>query len=429
MWLDCRGSVGIERQGNDAPAGSAADDAAQRLGFNGGTEHIERAEFEEFDPARAVKLHEDGNPGGAHFGVHPLGNGANPGRVGGHLDEKNASAFLDEKASGLREIVRGVEAEIAGASAAHSFAARGSMPEKHAIHRLGGFVRIGMAMHGHRAFPWQVPGYEIARVLHDTAKPVSWIGDCRESCEYTGRAVWLVLVVTVKIHYILMPPKAILDALRQLDTCVVSNAIETFQLRLRNEGYTGPAIRALFPMKESMVGYAATCRFRTSGPPPKNHHYFDRTDWWNFLLAIPEPRVAVFEDVDATPGCGAILGEVHTRILMSMGVAGAVSNGSFRDLHAVEKLGFPLFAGSVCLSHSYAHIVEIGQPVNVGGLHIRSGDLLHGDRHGVQIVPTNVAEEIPAVVARIQERERRILALCDSDQFSLEQLKEAVSSL
>lgn len=217
--------------------------------------------------------------------------------------------------------------------------------------------------------------------------------------------------------------------LRHLDTCIVSNAIESFDRRLRNEGYTNPSIRALFPMQRSMAGYAATCRFRTSSPPPKNHHYFDRTDWWNFLLAIPEPRVVVFEDDDPRPGHGAILGEVHAHILQAMGVAGAVTNGSFRDLNAVEQLDFPLFAGSVCVSHAYAHIVEIGQPVTIGGLRIRSGDLLHGDRHGVQTIPRDITDALPEAVERIQTREQNIIRICNSSNFSLDELKEAVSAL
>ena len=37
-----------------------------------------------------------------------------------------------------------------------------------------------------------------------------------------------------------------LEALRQLDTCTVANAIETFDVRPWNEGFMSPKIRSIF---------------------------------------------------------------------------------------------------------------------------------------------------------------------------------------
>ena len=123
-----------------------------------------------------------------------------------------------------------------------------------------------------------------------------------------------------------------------------------------------------------MVGYAVTARIRTAPTPTLVHNYFDRTDWWNHLLTVPEPRVIVVQDIDEQPGLGALLGEVHTNILRALGCVGAVTNGAVRDLPAVEAIGFHLFAGHAAVSHAYAHIVDFGSPVAVGGLTVRAGD-------------------------------------------------------
>jgi hypothetical protein len=48
-----------------------------------------------------------------------------------------------------------------------------------------------------------------------------------------------------------------LEALRRLDACTVANAIETFQKRLRNEGFVDQSIRSIFPRLQPMVGFAA----------------------------------------------------------------------------------------------------------------------------------------------------------------------------
>ena len=154
--------------------------------------------------------------------------------------------------------------------------------------------------------------------------------------------------------------------------------------------------------------------------------YFDRTDWWNYLLTIPEPRVVVFQDVDSRPGIGALVGEVHANILKALGCVAYATNGGVRDLTAIEALGFQLFAGNVAISHAYVHIVEFGEPVEVGGLKVASGDLLHGDCHGLQTVPRSIARQIPGAAAKLREEDCRIIDLCKSPHFSVEKLRGTI---
>jgi 4-hydroxy-4-methyl-2-oxoglutarate aldolase len=218
-----------------------------------------------------------------------------------------------------------------------------------------------------------------------------------------------------------------LEALRRLDACTLANAIETFQKRLRNEGFVDRSVRAIFPRLQPMVGFAATVKIRGSAPPTADGIYPDRTDWWDYILSVPAPRVIVVEDCATRSGVGSLLGAVHTNIVRALGCAGAVTNGSVRDIPALGSLAFPVFAGNVCVSHAYVHIVEMGGVVEIGGLKIKSGDLLHGDMHGVQCIPIDIADKVPAVATHIVQREEEIIALCRSSEFSLEKLRALVS--
>ncbi|MBI4454857.1 MAG: RraA family protein [Acidobacteria bacterium] len=220
-----------------------------------------------------------------------------------------------------------------------------------------------------------------------------------------------------------------LETLGRLDTCTVSNVIETFDVRLRSEGFADSGIRCMFPNLPPVVGYAATGKIRCSGPPPVGHTYFDRTDWWNYLITIPPPRIVVVEDVDSKVGQGAFVGEVHVNILLALGCVGLVTNGAVRDLGAVERLGFRFFAGHLAVSHSYVHMVEFGTPVEIGGLQVEPGDLLHGDRHGVLSVPQEIAPDIPSKAAEMLDDERRVIELCRSEKFSIEKLRETVERM
>jgi 4-hydroxy-4-methyl-2-oxoglutarate aldolase len=109
-----------------------------------------------------------------------------------------------------------------------------------------------------------------------------------------------------------------LEQLRSLSTCVVASAIETFGVRLRNQGFSDSRLHCVFKDLPPMVGYAATARIRSSDPPMEGLSYYDRGDWWKSLLKIPSPRIVVIEDVDSSPGLGGFIGEVHANILLAL---------------------------------------------------------------------------------------------------------------
>jgi 4-hydroxy-4-methyl-2-oxoglutarate aldolase len=220
-----------------------------------------------------------------------------------------------------------------------------------------------------------------------------------------------------------------LENLRALDTCAVSNAIERLDVRLRNEGFVSGEVQCRFPDLGPMVGYAATGRIRTASPPMNQRCYYDRIDWWNYVASIPEPRVMVLQDVDPKPGIGAFVGEIHATIGLALKCVGCVTNGAVRDLPGVEKVGFHLFSRNVSVSHSYAHIIEFGEPVEIGGLKISPGDLIHGDRHGVLTIPLSIAAEVQDEASKIVQEERELIEFCRSPNFSLEELWQRIRSV
>src|SRR5665213_3637475 len=218
----------------------------------------------------------------------------------------------------------------------------------------------------------------------------------------------------------------ILDFLRNTDTCTVSNAIETLNVRMRNEGYIQGGAQCMFPEMPPVAGYAVTGRIRTTAPPIASLCYYQNVSWWEYVAKIPGPKIIVLADVDHAPGVGAFVGEIHAQISKALGCVAYVSNGAVRDLASLEAANFQCFAGSVSVSHAYAHIVEMAEPVEIGSLEILPGDLLHADRHGVQTIPKGNASELPRVVSEIAERERELIRLCAQPAFSIEKLVTAL---
>ena len=223
-------------------------------------------------------------------------------------------------------------------------------------------------------------------------------------------------------------PSEVLAAILEFDACMITNAIETFGVRLRNEGYTLPGLRCVTGGSPRLLGYAATARIRSADPPVTGNSYLDRTDWWSAIQGLPSPRLAVIEDLHAESGLGSVVGEVHAAVLKALQCEGVITNGTVRDIPAVARMGFPMFARAAAVSHAYSHIVEYGTPVRIQGLEIRPGDLLFADCHGVVSIPRQIAAELPGVAARIHVRERRIIDLCQSPGFSTERLLAAIQN-
>jgi len=206
-----------------------------------------------------------------------------------------------------------------------------------------------------------------------------------------------------------------LEQLRSFSTCLVASAIETFGVRLHNKGFSDSRLRCIFDDLPPIVGYAATARIRSSDPPMEGgryYGYYDRGDWWASIAKIPHPRVVVIEDIDTPPGRGALIGEVHTNILLALGCVGVVTNGAVRDL-----------------PHAYAHPFDFGGSVEIAGLTVNPGDLIQGDLHGVQTIPREIANQVPAKAFELAAKRKELIALCRSQDFSIGMLSQKVKEL
>ncbi len=215
--------------------------------------------------------------------------------------------------------------------------------------------------------------------------------------------------------------EAELEALRAWPTPAISNAIETFDVRPRNQGFM-LGIKCIFPDLAPMVGYACTATLIADLPPTEKDRSATQAHWDN-ILSTPGPRVAVIQDLDQPRCIGSLWGEVNANIHRALGCLGVVTDGGVRDLDEVHELGFHFFAADVIPSHAYNHIVDSGISVKVGGLVVNNGDLIHADKHGVIVIPHEIAREVPEACQKVEDRERRIINFCKSPDFDVEALK------
>ncbi len=217
-------------------------------------------------------------------------------------------------------------------------------------------------------------------------------------------------------------PSEALAYLRDVDSPTIANAVETFNLRDRTDGFIGGRVRCQFPDLGVMVGRALTVTMSNAPGTIASRDGYWRM--WDALAAMDGPVVIAIADASGAPHRVAYAGEVMTTIAMRLGAVGMVTDGALRDVDEVHELGFHYFMQYPVVSHANFEITSVGEPIELDGQRIESGDILHGDRNGIVVVPDNVLEGLPAAVAGIREKEAATMEYVRGDAFDYADLKQ-----
>lgn len=222
---------------------------------------------------------------------------------------------------------------------------------------------------------------------------------------------------------------AVLEALANYDTPTVCNALEIVAPHRRLIGFTTRPLLCPFPDLPPIVGYARTATIRAAAA--SGHSAAEtqarRLAYYEYVGTGAGPRISVIQDLDGeAAGFGAFWGEVNSAIHKALGCLGVVTDGSIRDVPQWAP-GFQALAGSYSPSHAHVYVENQGAEIRVAGMTVKSGDLIHADRHGAVVVPFDVAAKIPEAAELCGRRETPILEIARSSSFSLEKLKDALA--
>jgi regulator of RNase E activity RraA len=224
-------------------------------------------------------------------------------------------------------------------------------------------------------------------------------------------------------------PADLLQALGRYDTPTICNAMEVVAPERRLIGYTTKPLVCPFPDLPPMVGYARTVTIRSvlKSQLPADEQSKRRIEYYEYMGTGWGPRITVIQDVDGPDvGYGAFWGEVQSNVHKALGCLGVITDGSIRDIPQWAP-GFQALAGSIGPSHAHVHATDFGNPVTVAGMTVRSGDLIHADRHGAIVIPFDTAAKLPEAAELLGRREAVILEIARSKEFTIEKLKAAMA--
>jgi regulator of RNase E activity RraA len=134
--------------------------------------------------------------------------------------------------------------------------------------------------------------------------------------------------------------------------------------------------------------------------------------------------VIAIADVSGEPHRVAYAGEVMTTIAMRLGAIGMVTDGALRDVDEVHALGFHYFMQYPVVSHANFEVTSVGEPIELGGQRVETGDILHGDGNGIVIVPDAALDGLPAAVEQVRQKEAETMAFVRGDDFDYARLKQ-----
>ena len=218
------------------------------------------------------------------------------------------------------------------------------------------------------------------------------------------------------------------DFLRSIDTPTVCNLVEIVTPERRGWGYTTRHLHCPFPDLPPMVGFCKTVTIRSKDVVKLGDDFYTskRLDYLDYIASAPRPSIVVIEDLDGVHvGHGAFWGEVQSTVHQALGCLGTITNGSIRDIPMIAP-GFQMLAGSLSPSHAFVHVVDFGGNVNIHGMAVRSGDLIHADRHGAVVVPLNTIDAMVPALDKLNKQEARIIEAARAPGATVATIKAAM---
>lgn len=218
-----------------------------------------------------------------------------------------------------------------------------------------------------------------------------------------------------------------LARLADWDTPTICNGMELIDPAWRLSGYTTQPFACVRPEAKPMVGYARTATIRAGSAPVETPEQIRdaRLAYYEYIDTGPKPSITVIQDLDSEPGCGAWWGEVNSAIHAGLGSLGTITNGSIRDL-ADFAPGFQGLAGKIGPSHAHVRVTGHGGTVEVHGMTVRDGDIVHADCHGAVVVPPEAVLKLPEVIDLIARREAVMLTAARAEGFDFAALRTAM---
>lgn len=192
-----------------------------------------------------------------------------------------------------------------------------------------------------------------------------------------------------------------LEELRDFDTALLANTIGYIDRTPAAEFYLSGEIQSVTPALGPTVGIAFTCELDSSTPDnvPETELYWQQLEE---MQAGDLPAIWVVKTIGSRPDHECVLGDGMAKTLFSVGCLGAVSNGRVRDIAGLLSTPFAMYCRGKAIHHTALRFTAKNVPVDIGGVLIHPGDVIHASGEGVIRIPPTCVATLAASAVRMR---------------------------
>ena len=222
--------------------------------------------------------------------------------------------------------------------------------------------------------------------------------------------------------------RALIDSLGDSETALICNAITALGNSEPHTYAMDGRIQCMTPELPPLVGEAITIKIDTCTPeggPATDAH----AEMMDAIAASELPRVLVVETVGPDPYRECVMGDGMAKSFIAAGAIGMVTSGGVRDLPGIADQNFRVFAIARVVQHAALRWSGYGEPVQVGGITVRTGDLIHGDHGGCIVIPEADHEHIVEACRIVNDFEKRAHVLIRRTDLNNAQKRDGMDEL
>ena len=199
--------------------------------------------------------------------------------------------------------------------------------------------------------------------------------------------------------------------LKRWNTPTIANALEQITTADRLTLSNLEDLRDFMPEMGPMMGYAVTVQISGGNPQarkdaPDNQHLFRQ-----YMASIPGPKIVVMQDIDKPACYGSAWGEVGANAARALGCVGTITDGAIRDVDEMKNAGFKALSRRLCVSHAHTWPLRWGIEVEVFGIKVKHGQIIHADKHGFTLVPPDAEDRLVEAARFMDDNENETVVL------------------